>query len=237
MTSVRRMTALVALASAAATPTVAADPRLAPGRDPGGTAVAILADGFDYTKPELAAVLARDGEGEAIAWDAIDADGLPYAKEAHGTADALSATSRGNVRIVQVRVDWKDPSSAASGIAFAVQTPATILLATSPASEGKGHEVLTAAARKFENVLFVAAHGRETTADEKPEDGPANLLLLTPEPNGFSPADAVAHALGCGQDALQGTSGADLKAAFLDRLKRPPPAACPAPVDRKPDKP
>lgn len=64
MIAARRRTALIALAlgSANAFPGAAGDdPRLAPGRDPGGTAVAILADGFDYTKPELAAVLARDG--------------------------------------------------------------------------------------------------------------------------------------------------------------------------------
>ena len=50
---------------------IAKDPALEPGRDPGGVGVAILADGFDYTQPDLAKVLARDGEGEAIAWDAM----------------------------------------------------------------------------------------------------------------------------------------------------------------------
>ncbi len=72
-----------ALAAAlAATPALAADPPVPIGQDPGGTAVAIISTGIDYTIPEIAKSLARDGEGEIIAWDFVDGDNRPYAKSA-----------------------------------------------------------------------------------------------------------------------------------------------------------
>jgi len=41
-------------------------PPLPPGRDPGGVAIALVTTGIDYTVPEVAQRLARDGEGELI---------------------------------------------------------------------------------------------------------------------------------------------------------------------------
>jgi hypothetical protein len=38
-------------------------PPLPPGRDPGGQAVALISTGIDYTRLDIAARLARDGEG------------------------------------------------------------------------------------------------------------------------------------------------------------------------------
>jgi hypothetical protein len=72
---------------------LADDPPLKPGRDPGGVAVAVLADGFDYRLPDVAHVLARDGEGVAIAWDSVGRDPLPFLAEGKG-ANAARAGDR-----------------------------------------------------------------------------------------------------------------------------------------------
>ena len=66
----------------------ASEPKVPAGLDPGGTAIAILGDGIDYTKPVIAKRLARDGEGDLIAWDFVDNDIRPYAKDGQTTADA-----------------------------------------------------------------------------------------------------------------------------------------------------
>lgn len=56
----------------------AADPKVPPGQDPGGIAIALIGAGVDYTSPKIALRLARDGEGELIGWDVIDNDRAPY---------------------------------------------------------------------------------------------------------------------------------------------------------------
>lgn len=220
----RAMAALSALALCMAWTAPAApsgDPPLKPGRDPGGVAVAILADGFDYTQPELAAVLARDGEGEAIAWDAVDEDGRPFLAEGRGTAEALAVAGQGGARIVQVRVDKEEQASLARGIAFAAQTPARIVFAPHAARDAEGRAVLAAAAEKFAHVLFVAA-----SPNWEPDQEKANLLVLAPDAQGLTPATRIARALGCGRDAPEATGGADLKRALLSRLEETPPAPC-----------
>jgi hypothetical protein len=46
--------------------TAADKPKVPPGRDPGGFAIALFSTGVDYTDPAVANCLARDGEGELI---------------------------------------------------------------------------------------------------------------------------------------------------------------------------
>ena len=230
MTPPRMLHALLCMAAAAgtllsATATRADDPALKPGLDPGGTAVAILADGFDYTNASLAKVLARDGEGEAIAWDAIDEDHRPYSTEGLGTAAAIAAAAKGNVRIVQVRMDPKDAASLARGIAFAVQTPARIVLALLPRSEAAGHRVLVAAAQKFKTTLFIGSAPTPTLDEKARSDDIANLLLIEAG-GGLAAAETLAEILGCEKDAIEGKSGPDLKRLFLDRQKETPPPEC-----------
>ncbi|AHB49867.1 hypothetical protein W911_02800 [Hyphomicrobium nitrativorans NL23] len=228
MTRRRTLPALFCLAIAALLPaggTHANDPALKPGLDPGGTAVAILADGFDYTNAQLAKALARDGEGEAIAWDAVDQDHRPYATDGLGTPAAIAATAQGGVRIVQVRVDAKDTASLARGIAFAVQTPARIVLALLPESEAASGSVLAAAAEKFETTLFVGSAPELTVDDNARSDGIANLLLVEAGEDGLAAAEALAEMLGCDKRS-EGKSGAELKRLFLDRGKETPAPEC-----------
>jgi len=110
-------------------------PPLPPGRDPGGVAIALLTTGIDYTQPEVAQVLARDGEGELIGRDIADDDNRPRAVELEaranwggdGTALAKALGSPGR-RLVPVRISPGDPMSLARAVAFVAQTPARIVV-------------------------------------------------------------------------------------------------------------
>ena len=140
----------VAVPIAAPAPASAADPRAPAGQDPGGTALALIGGGIDYMSARIALRLARDGEGEMIAWDFVDNDQTPYvapsteaeagagaapsadrasetvAPEGNRVAEAmLTAYARG--RLVPVRVPEGNPQSLARAIAFAVGTPAEII--------------------------------------------------------------------------------------------------------------
>lgn len=214
---------LTALASAAAH---AGDPDLAPGRDPSGTAIAVLSDGFDYRRADVAAVLARDGEGEAIAWDAVDGDHRPFAGEGTGTGVATAMAARGGVRVVAVRVARGDPASLARGIAFAAGTPARIVVVPLAAAPRSGFDVIAAAARRFAPVLFIASVPNPEGAEMAQAETLANLILLDTSGDNLSAGEVVARVLGCGRGALAGASGAELKSAFLKRVAEAAPARC-----------
>ncbi len=226
MISLCRICFVLAAAMVFGVPACAGDPKLAPGRDPGGVAVAVLADGFDYTRAEVAHGLARDGEGEAIAWDAVDGDHRPFAGNGGGTASLLAAVAKGGVRIVAVRVATGDPASLAKGVAFVASTPARIVLVALPVQDRHGLDVLAAAARRFEAMLFVASVPGLTVHEATAGDAIANLVLLDSKERPHAAAEAVAQALGCVRGDLAGVSGAELERAFLDRLSQKPPAAC-----------
>lgn len=205
---------------------LAEDPVLSPGQDPGGTAVAVIADGFDYARSDLAAILARDGEGEAIAWDAVDGDHRPFSRDGRGTDAALAAAVYGGVRIVPVRADLDDHQSLAKGIAFAAGTPARVVLVPLGSGERAGLDVVIAAARRFGTLLLVASLPG-LTADEAKRGGDlANLALLDSAENAQTAAEAIARVLRCDRGALTGTTGAELKSALLAGLQHEPPAGC-----------
>lgn len=196
------------------------EPKIAPGHDPGGTAVAILADGFDTTRPEIARLLARDGEGEAIAWDAVDGDHTPFAEDGDGTALVRAAAALGGVRIVPVRVAAGDVASIARGIAFAAKTPARIVVLRLAADQSSARDMLSAAARQFRHVLFVAAVGESIAG--LPEDvvtvGLGADVTAAASDSALGAAEAVARVLGCGGGDLEGQTGAERKRAFLGRV-------------------
>lgn len=214
--------ALVAIGGSAA----AEDPKITPGRDPGGVAVAVLADGFDTTRADVLRILARDGEGEAIAWDAVDGDHRPFMREGAGTEVALAAAARGGVRIVPVRVAMGDAASLAKGVAFAQSTPARLLITTLADQDRRGLAVMTTAAARFAAVLFVVSLPGPTADEAKAVAAVANLVLLDSKTTAQAAAEAVAQALGCAGGDLAGATGADLKRALLGRLNAQSSAAC-----------
>ena len=85
------MLALFATVAMAAEPSK--KPPVPPGVDPGGVLIALIGDGVDYTRPEIAARLARDGEGELIGWDFVDGDRRPFGSSTFETALTAAASS------------------------------------------------------------------------------------------------------------------------------------------------
>jgi hypothetical protein len=197
----------------------AADPRLEPGQNPAGTPVAIISEGVDYTRAEIARVLARDGEGEAIAWDTADGDHRPFAKNGAGTAAVLAATARGSVRIIPIRITEGDRPSLVKAITFAANTPARIVLAPLSDKARAELEVLVAAAQKFIGILFVTSLPKLTEDDKKNASSAPNLVLLEAHEAQLIASERIAYALGCGNGDLPGESGAEKKGVFLSRLE------------------
>jgi hypothetical protein len=150
------------------------NPAPPPGRDATGTPIALMGDGADYTRPEIAARLARDGEGQLIAWDFADDDARPFSATGAGTDDAvLLVTHSTNVRLILVRQRAADPKALGHMIAFALQTPARILLWPDADQKRPDWPVLPEAAKLLPHLLFII-----------PETGPAprlqNVLAVPP---------------------------------------------------------
>jgi hypothetical protein len=166
------LTALVGLVlTAFAAAAQGKDPKVPPGRDPGGVAVALLSSGIDYTVPEIAGRLARDGEGEIIAWDFIDNDNRPFdvtgwqtpanrgGEAADVAAHLANAAAHSGVRIVSVRVDPADPATLARAVAFVARTPARVVAVPMWSDRAEDWELFRQAASHFTELLFVVAAG------------------------------------------------------------------------------
>lgn len=163
---IRRLAILAAASVAAlATPVEAKDPAVPLGQDPSGMAIAVISTGIDYTHPAVVARLARDGEGEIIAWDFVDGDNRPFDAnhEQFGNlmAELLAAT---DLRMIPIRVVLGDPAWLMSGASFAERTPAAAVMlpmANIPAEIAR----VKAVAEKFPNVRFVAVPRSDTAAN------------------------------------------------------------------------
>jgi hypothetical protein len=176
-------------------PAWAADPPVPAGKDPGGAAVALITAGIDYTLPEIARALARDGEGELIGWDFVDNDRRPFAPSQDKTpanagggettqGTALAKLLAGSsMRLVPVRVDAADPLSLARAAAFVARTPARVAILPEWSERPEDWEPFRQVAVHLNDVVFVAMTRRDAGA--KPVDpaalGLANLVAVTAE--------------------------------------------------------
>lgn len=154
------MTALWVLAwamlPASAQVPAAQEPAVPAGMDPGGVAIALLGPGVDYTKPEVARLLARDGEGEPIAWDCTDDDARPFDGSGTGATDALAIAQSGTgVRLVIVKEAAGDVNAFGRMVLFAVQTPARVIVWPGADAKRPDWPLLDAAAKRFPQHLFV----------------------------------------------------------------------------------
>ncbi len=169
-------------------------PPLPPGRDPGGVAIALLTTGIDYTVPEVARRLARDGEGELIGFDLIDNDNRPFGDSraqtpAHwgGDATALALDLLDpaiGARLVPVRVDPRDPASLARAVAFVARTPARVVVVPMWSPSKEDWQPFRLAVERFPQILFVVAAGDDGKDLDKQPAYPAalglpNLLVVT----------------------------------------------------------
>lgn len=204
----------------------AKDPRVPPGTDPGGVALALVSTGVDYTLPQIARRLARDGEGQLIGRDFADDDALPYAPTAgdqpwSGTGLATSILAEAPfARLIPVRIDPQQPISVANALAFVARTPARIVLvATVDVSDVA--QLLRQSVQAARNLLIIApATGALAELD--------NVLTIESYDGGddsklrFDP-DAGLRAMGIAAELAANDAnldGAGLKRAVLARLAR-----------------
>lgn len=227
----------------------ARDPRVPPGHDPGGIAVALISAGVDYTLPEIASKLARDGEGEVIGWDFHEGDPLPFesappASGGGGTALAhILLAEAPDARIIPVRIDPERPESLLRAMAFAGQTPAQIvLIAASTPIQGEWEhfreaarhfgrlliiipadarlEAIATAASQLENALIVSStHDLRST-----EADTTGALAMDHEDGSGLPRALAAAARAAGRAANEamrspGRDGAGLKKAMIGQAR------------------
>lgn len=139
----------------------AGDPPVPAGRDPGGTPVAIIGQGIDYTRAEIPQRLARDGEGEIVGYDFADDDRRPFASGESGKGNSVAivlgegqATS-----LVALRYDRANLITLAKALDYAGRSPAQIVLAADAPQSEKDFVMLASAARHYRDRLFVVPAG------------------------------------------------------------------------------
>jgi hypothetical protein len=177
---------LVCVCTAAQAQTLTSKPKVPPGVDPGGVAIAIIGSGLDYTDPEIARRLARDGEGEIIGWDLVDGDNRPYSRAGGDVpADGSDGThlvkmllsTYAHARLVPVRMTSLDPPALAQAIRFVMRTPARIVAL--PVLSAATHGWLRQRAEQASQMLFIAATSDEAMPGAGPlRATPGNLVTV-----------------------------------------------------------
>ena len=152
----RTALALALIIAVAAGARATSEPAVPAGLDPGGVAIALLGSGVDYTRVEIAGALARDGEGDPIAWDFTDNDIVPYAAAGPGTEDAAYLAGAGaGIRLVIVKEPAANPAAIGHMAAFTIRTPARIVVWPDGAPNRRDWPVLFQAAQRFADRLFI----------------------------------------------------------------------------------
>jgi hypothetical protein len=170
---------LAAIATSAAAQVAARKPAVPPGTPTRGFAVGLLIDGIDYTKPAIAARLARDGEGVAIAYDAVDDDARPYGTDAAAEASVLMAPTL----VVPIRVAATEESTARA-FAFVRRSPARVIAVLVPLAAGA---LAKEAAATPDRLVIVAA-------GDTPKLTLSNVLTVATLPPAGAPAVRRDHA-------------------------------------------
>lgn len=159
-------------------------PKIPAGRDPGGTPVALIGGGVDYTRAGIAMRLARDGEGEIIGWDFVDRDNRPFdhcvatAPDPGLCPTALAEallTNSPSARLVVARADGARPQSFVDAVRMVARTPARIILvAIEPQFEVT---LLREAARLNASTLFIALGAAPDPPAANSPDWPDNIVV------------------------------------------------------------
>lgn len=159
----------------------AADPKVPPAVESGNRVpIAILTAGFDYTRPEIAARLARDGEGEIIAWDVMGEDRFPF--DAAGDTELMTALASNlpeaaPVSLLAVKVDVRDPVSLAKGLAFVARTPARTVMVPMWSDNRAAWDVFAQAAAHFSQLRLVVRTCPDLPAESGAAVFPRDLKL------------------------------------------------------------
>lgn len=168
-----------------------AKPKLPAGRPANGVPVALLGAGVDYSRADIASRLLRDGEGEAVAWDAIDNDLLPFERAAEagrpappaaaGTELALILLAEApGASLIPVRIPGAELLGLASGLMFTARTPAAVVVALGAGSTADPNGPLPSFARASPHALvIVPAGGPAASPQATASSGLGNLIRVT----------------------------------------------------------
>lgn len=155
------------------------------GTNPGGVKVAIIGSGLDYTRPEIAARLARDGEGEIIGWDFVGDDRRPFASTPDGASRILLSEGQA-VSLVVIATNFADPLLIAKALRYAAQSPARIIALQAPWTNVDLARISAEAARHYPDRLFIAGAGddnRDLDANDHQEpaavEAASNVIVTT----------------------------------------------------------
>jgi hypothetical protein len=160
------------------------DPAVPPGIESGGTPVALICVGIDYTREHVAKMLARDGEGEIIGYDFVDDDRRPFSTKTLDNKSGIMDVSEvilaegQAATIVPIRANLDDLPSLVKAIGYAAQGPAKIIAIEKPLMGDAFIAAMTAASKRFPDHLFVVPVGFvETSTDGLATEGVANVDL------------------------------------------------------------
>ena len=152
-----------------APPALANEPDVPPGLDPGGVAVALFGKGVDYVRPELAQRLARDGEGDLIAWDFTDNDTKPYAASGQSNDDALYLAANGPlIKLIVIKEQPGNPAAIGHMATFMVRTPARVAVWPDGSPQRADWPILFKAAQRFSDRLFIVPGPLQSPPDDRP---------------------------------------------------------------------
>lgn len=187
----------------------AKDPKVPPAPQIDGPAIALITTGIDYTRPAVAARLARDGEGELIGWDVVDDDRTPFASSPNTTPAAQGGDGTvlaerligmvpdgDSTRLLPVRVDAGDPLSLAKALAFVARTPARTVLVPMWGTDRAAWAPFAAAAGHFTHLRIVVPQCAGIPAEGEVKVYPRDL--------GHPNVAGVAEAAGAGASSSGG---------------------------------
>lgn len=143
------------LITAAVAQSTVKKPNVPPGAPTRGFAVALISDGIDYTRPAIAARLARDGEGEIVAWDAVDKDRKPFSGD--GIANQLVELS--TTLVAPIRINPADAASWVEALSFIARSPARVAVVAVPITNGILRTVVWPRMAAMADVLFIVPSG------------------------------------------------------------------------------
>jgi hypothetical protein len=147
--------ALALLGSGAVAMAQNSKPKVPPGIDPGGLGIAFITHGIDYTKPAVAAKLARDGEGEMIGYDFVDGTLRPWAA-GNALDDALVALAPG--RVIPFRVgEGRELITIQPAMAFLKSTGTRVVVLPRAMRTREDWEPFVLASREWPSILFLVA--------------------------------------------------------------------------------
>lgn len=212
------MLACVMVLGAFAEAMAAGKPRVPPGRDPGGVAIAIVGPGIDYTQAGIAERLARDGEGEIVGFDLIDKDRHPFEENDGSSQMFLADLLEPEVpsRLAVFRANPADRVSMAKALSYVSKSPARIVFLPDgfPETRAPDFKFLAAASKQFPQLLFVVPAGDQAVCFG--EDGTGilpNVLVVTV--SSMANSEALAR-FNTGGESVDVATDGDAKTAACD---------------------